>query len=162
MKTTPLTKAVATLEGWLLAAATVVPWVVSLVDPGILPPKIAAEWSAISAVALGASRTIIKGVAVAKGATGITPNQIDVEGLARNLVAHAGVMVPSTKELQAIVSEAVRVAADPKDVIEQFLGVTSAATQDVAGAPLSTVTAADGNNAVVSSVAQSAPPVVAS
>lgn len=118
--TTPLTKAIATLEGWLLAGAAVVPWVVSLIDPHTLPAHLAAEWSTISAIALGVSRTIIKGVAVAKTTTGVAPIPVDVEALAKNITAHIGVALPSTDALKQVVAEGVQLAQQslPTDLQE--------------------------------------------
>jgi len=74
-KTSPLAKAIRTLEGWLLAAATVTPWVVGLIDPHTLPPNIAIKWAAASAIALAVSRTILKVAAIAKGETAVPPPQ---------------------------------------------------------------------------------------
>lgn len=65
--TTPLAKAIRTLEGIVLAAAAAAPWVVALVNTHTLPPGQAAKWSVISAIALGLSRTILKAVALHKG-----------------------------------------------------------------------------------------------
>lgn len=129
MTTTPLTKAIATLEGIVLAGAAAVPWVVSLVDPATLSKPDAAKWSVASAVALGICRSAIKVVALVKTATGIGAAPIDVEALAKNVVAHAGVMVPSTSELQKIVAEAIKLSREtPAAIIHQVENVAAPVT----------------------------------
>lgn len=116
--TTPLKKAIRTLEGWVAAIATAVPWVVAIIDPNTLPPKIAAEWSAITAVALVVSRTALKAVAAAKGATGIDPAPIDLAALAAQVAAKIDITnLPTTSEVQAIVAEAIKLAQHPSELL---------------------------------------------
>lgn len=109
--TQPLSKAIRTLEGWVLAVATAVPWVISLVPSTHLPTHVAAEWSAITAVALGVSRTALKAVTVVKSATGIAPASVDLEALAASVAAKIDIShLPTTEQLQAAIAEAVKLA----------------------------------------------------
>lgn len=114
--TNPLAKSIRTLEGILAAAAGVTVWVISLVDPHTLSKPEAAKWSAVSAVALLVSRTIIKGLAILNpGGAAVPP--LDVAALAANLAAHIGVALPSTTELRALVTDAVHAANSPAGLL---------------------------------------------
>jgi hypothetical protein len=109
--TQPLAKAIRTLEGWVFAVATAVPWVISLVPSTHLPTHVAAEWSAISAIGLGASRTALKIVSMVKGATGIAPAPVDLEALAKSVAEKIDIShLPTTEQLQAAIVEAIKLA----------------------------------------------------
>lgn len=109
--TAPLTKAIRTLEGWVFAIATITPWVISLIPSTHLPTHVAAEWSTISAVALGASRSALKGVALVKGTTGINPASVDLESLAATVAAKIDIVhLPNTDQVKAMIDEAIKLA----------------------------------------------------
>lgn len=59
-QTTPLAKAVRTLEGVLLTGTAVVSAAASAIDPHQLPPKYAAVLATVASVALGVQRTVLK------------------------------------------------------------------------------------------------------
>ena len=128
--TSPLTKSIRTLEGWVVAVAAAIPWVVALVNPHTLSPHLAAEWSSISAVALVVSRSALKAVAVTKTATGITPATIDLEALAAKTAGKIGVtQLPTTDQVKTIVADAATAASDPAGIVE---GATDALEAAVA------------------------------
>lgn len=132
-KTSPLVKAVRTLEGVLFAVATITPWVVSLINTNELSTANAAKWSTVSAIALGLSRTVIKAVTAAKSA-GLTPESFDIEGLAQSVASKIGIdKLPSTSDIQKIVADAIKDAQDPANILKQ-LGLPSDA-QEVAAPP---------------------------
>ena len=59
-QTTPLAKAVTTLEGVLLSATAVIAAAASAIDPHQLPPTVGGILATVAAVSLGIQRTVLK------------------------------------------------------------------------------------------------------
>lgn len=145
----PLTKAVRTLEGIILAAAAVTPWIVSLVNPASLSHGAAAKWSVISGIALAASRTAIKAVTAIKSTTGITPESIDLDQLASNVAGKIGIdKLPTTADIKALLSDALQDVKDPSEILKQLGFNLPSDQQEAAAQPPQPVTPVEAAPAV--------------
>lgn len=149
--TNPLAKGVRTLEGWLLTAASITPWVVTLVDPSRLPTKIAAEWSAITAVALGFSRAAPKVAALLNSVIGVTtPAAVDVESVAEKVAAKLHSHIPTTADIKAAVNAAITAIEHPEGIVGGLERVAEGALgteEELAVTPISPgPVPADGDN----------------
>lgn len=87
-QTTPLRKAITTLEGQLVAAGDVVAIVASAVDPSQLPPKWAALAVAIQHVGLAVSRGYVKGQSYWPAAAATVEADADDLGAAWHAIEH--------------------------------------------------------------------------
>ncbi len=90
MQTTPLAKAITTLEGILVVASDVVMGAVATIDPSTLSPKYAAIAVAVQHVALLISRGVIKAKAVPRIYTDVTTAKDPLAELLTEVEAAAG------------------------------------------------------------------------
>lgn len=104
--TTPLTKAIRTGEGILLALTSVAEVVYTSLDPSKLSPREAAILVSVNAGVLAVQRGVLKAVALTKGGAAT----IDTDALATKVASSVGLTVPTSDEFKSWINDAVSLA----------------------------------------------------